>query len=66
MAAAVADYRPSRVPAATEKRPREDGPWMLELEPTPDLLAEADAAVYIANSQGGNRIHPVRRGEFAR
>ena len=41
MAAAVADYRPSRVPAPTEKRPRGDGPWMLELEPTPDLLAEA-------------------------
>ena len=41
MAAAVADYRPARVPAPTEKRPREDGPWMLELEPTPDLLAEA-------------------------
>lgn len=31
-----------------------------------DLLAEADAAVYIAKAQGGNRIHPVRRGEYAR
>ncbi len=41
MAAAVADYRPARNPGNTEKRPRGDGPWMLELEPTPDLLAEA-------------------------
>lgn len=31
-----------------------------------DLLAEADAAVYIAKAQGGNRVHPVRRGEYAR
>ena len=31
-----------------------------------DLLAEADAAVYIAKAHGGNRIHPVRRGEYAR
>ena len=41
MAAAVADYRPAGAPGNTEKRPRGDGPWMLELEPTPDLLAEA-------------------------
>jgi diguanylate cyclase (GGDEF)-like protein len=31
-----------------------------------DLLAEADAAVYIAKAQGGNRIHPVRKGKYAR
>jgi diguanylate cyclase (GGDEF)-like protein len=31
-----------------------------------DLLAEADAAVYIAKAHGGNRIHPVRKGEYAR
>ncbi len=31
-----------------------------------DLLAEADAAVYIAKAHGGNRIHPVRTGEYAR
>ncbi len=41
MAAAVADYRPAHSPGNAEKRPRGDGPWMLELEPTPDLLAEA-------------------------
>jgi len=43
MAAAVADYRPAHSPGRTEKRPRGDGPWTLELEPTPDLLAEAAA-----------------------
>ena len=41
MVAAVADYRPAHCPGKTDKRPRGDGPWMLELEPTPDLLAEA-------------------------
>jgi phosphopantothenoylcysteine decarboxylase/phosphopantothenate--cysteine ligase len=36
MAAAVADYRPSRT--APGKLPRRDRPLTLELEPTPDLL----------------------------
>lgn len=27
-----------------------------------DLLAEADAAVYIAKAQGGNRVHPIQKG----
>ncbi len=31
-----------------------------------DLLAEADAAVYIAKAHGGNTVHPVRTGEYAR
>ena len=44
MAAAVADYRPSKPADPLEKRPRQQGPWTLELEPTPDLLAEAAAA----------------------
>jgi phosphopantothenoylcysteine decarboxylase/phosphopantothenate--cysteine ligase len=41
MAAAVADYRP----AATQsgKRPKEDAPWSLELEPTVDVLRELAA-----------------------
>ena len=43
MAAAVADYRPARTAGISEKRARGDGPWKLELEPTPDLLAEAAA-----------------------
>jgi len=41
MAAAVADYRPARRPDPSRKRSRGDGPWLLELDPTPDLLAEA-------------------------
>ncbi len=43
MAAAVADYRPAQTPGPAEKRPRGDGPWKLDLETTPDLLAEAAA-----------------------
>jgi phosphopantothenoylcysteine decarboxylase/phosphopantothenate--cysteine ligase len=38
MAAAVADYRP--VQAETDKRPRADGVWQVELEPTADILGE--------------------------
>ncbi len=37
MAAAVADYRPRR--PHKSKLPRKDGPLVLELEPTPDLVA---------------------------
>lgn len=36
-AAAVSDFRPARFSPA--KRPRGDGAWMLELVPTPDILA---------------------------
>ena len=36
MAAAVADYRP--VETLEEKRPKDEGPWRLELEPTQDVL----------------------------
>jgi phosphopantothenoylcysteine decarboxylase/phosphopantothenate--cysteine ligase len=38
MAAAVADYRPAQ--AGSEKRSKDGDPWHLELEPTPDVLAE--------------------------
>jgi phosphopantothenoylcysteine decarboxylase/phosphopantothenate--cysteine ligase len=38
MAAAVADYRPA-VPA-DDKRPKDDDRWLVELEPTVDVLAE--------------------------
>lgn len=41
MAAAVADYRP-RLPA-TQKLPRRDATLVLELEPTPDLVAACAA-----------------------
>jgi phosphopantothenoylcysteine decarboxylase / phosphopantothenate---cysteine ligase len=36
MAAAVADYRPAR--ARETKRPKDERPWLLELEPTEDVL----------------------------
>ena len=38
MAAAVADYRPAV--AGEGKRPKDDAPWTVELEPTTDVLAE--------------------------
>src|SRR5262249_53598606 len=38
MAAAVADYRPSA--EREDKRPKDDDPWLIELEPTTDVLAE--------------------------
>jgi phosphopantothenoylcysteine decarboxylase/phosphopantothenate--cysteine ligase len=38
MTAAVADYRPAE--AGTDKRPRDEGVWRVELEPTADILAE--------------------------
>jgi phosphopantothenoylcysteine decarboxylase / phosphopantothenate---cysteine ligase len=37
MAAAVADYRPAE--ALEHKRPKDDEPWPVELEPTADVLA---------------------------
>jgi phosphopantothenoylcysteine decarboxylase/phosphopantothenate--cysteine ligase len=36
MSAAVADYRPARPSAA--KRPKTEEPWMVELEPTEDVV----------------------------
>jgi len=41
MAAAVADYRPAQ--AAEEKRPKDDRPWTVTLEPTTDVLRELGA-----------------------
>jgi phosphopantothenoylcysteine decarboxylase/phosphopantothenate--cysteine ligase len=41
MAAAVADYRPSKPEEG--KRPKSSEPWSLELEPTEDVLAELGA-----------------------
>ena len=37
MAAAVADYRPAE--ALENKRPKDERPWPLDLQPTPDVLA---------------------------
>jgi phosphopantothenoylcysteine decarboxylase/phosphopantothenate--cysteine ligase len=41
MAAAVADYRPTQ--AEEEKRPKDDRPWRVTLEPTTDVLRELGA-----------------------
>jgi phosphopantothenoylcysteine decarboxylase/phosphopantothenate--cysteine ligase len=41
MAAAVADYRPAE--AMQAKRPKDDQPWRLELEPTDDVLRAVTA-----------------------
>jgi phosphopantothenoylcysteine decarboxylase/phosphopantothenate--cysteine ligase len=41
MAAAVADYRPSA--AVEHKRPKDEQPWPVELEPTRDVLADLAA-----------------------
>jgi phosphopantothenoylcysteine decarboxylase/phosphopantothenate--cysteine ligase len=41
MAAAVADYRPAE--AEEGKRPKDDAPWTLTLEPTTDVLRELGA-----------------------
>ena len=41
MAAAVADYRP--VQADEEKRPKDDRPWTVTLEPTTDVLRDLGA-----------------------
>jgi phosphopantothenoylcysteine decarboxylase / phosphopantothenate---cysteine ligase len=41
MAAAVADYRPAE--AANGKRPKDDAPWTVTLEPTTDVLRELGA-----------------------
>ena len=42
MAAAVADYRPPS--PATTKRPKDGVPWIVELEPTTDVLASLGVA----------------------
>jgi phosphopantothenoylcysteine decarboxylase / phosphopantothenate---cysteine ligase len=42
MAAAVADYRPSA--PRIYKRPKDGGPWRIEVEATPDVLAAIGAA----------------------
>jgi phosphopantothenoylcysteine decarboxylase/phosphopantothenate--cysteine ligase len=43
MAAAIADYRPAEAEAG--KRPKDDEPWTVTLEPTTDVLRELGAGV---------------------
>ena len=52
MAAAVADFRPV---AAAETKLTRDGPLTLELEPTPDILAEVGRIVGRARQRPGRR-----------
>jgi phosphopantothenoylcysteine decarboxylase/phosphopantothenate--cysteine ligase len=57
MAAAVADFRPVR--PAERKFERGDG-LHLELEPTPDLLAEIGRIAHGLDSEGGRTREPLR------
>ena len=65
MAAAVADYRP--VGARTDKRPKDAAPWVVELEPTQDVLASlgerrtaAQVIVGFAADQGESGLARAR------
>ena len=65
MAAAVADYRPPT--SLAEKRPKDEAPWTVELEPTPDILAVLGAGhragqvlVGFAADGGGNGLERAR------
>src|SRR5690606_17556747 len=57
MAAAVADFRPTR-PAGTKLARGET--LTLELEPTPDLLAEVAAIVHGLDATGARTREPLR------
>lgn len=71
MAAAVADYRP---PApSTTKRPKDGVPWIVELEPTTDVLASLGAArrqdqvlVGFAADGSGSGLEPAREKRHAK
>ncbi len=60
MAAAVADYRPTEL-AQDQKISRTDRHWMLELEATPDLLAELDHLTRPAQVRIGFALEPADR-----
>jgi phosphopantothenoylcysteine decarboxylase/phosphopantothenate--cysteine ligase len=59
MAAAVADYRPAR--PADDGKLRRDGPVVLELEPTPDLLAGLAARTRADQVTIGFALEPAER-----
>lgn len=66
MAAAVADYKPRTKSAVRDQLPEEkikrsDTPLVLELEPTPDLLAEAAAASRPDQVLIGFALEPANR-----
>ena len=57
MAAAVADFRPIQ---AADRKLERGGRLTLELEPTPDLLAEIGRIAHGLDSQGGTTREPLR------
>ena len=57
MAAAVADFRPTR---AADRKLERGGGLALELEPTPDLLAEIGRIAHGLDSEGGATREPLR------
>jgi phosphopantothenoylcysteine decarboxylase/phosphopantothenate--cysteine ligase len=61
MAAAVADYRPAAPGSGKRKRGSER--WTLELEPTPDLVAELAAASRADQTIVGFALEPAERLE---
>ena len=61
MAAAVADYRPTA--ARSPKQTRGSVAWLLELEPTPDLVAELAAASREDQTIIGFALEPPERLE---
>src|SRR5580692_6952369 len=68
MAAAVADYRPAAAHATKIKRG--DGPFTLELEPTPDILAELGrekgSRILIGFAAETNNVAENARGKLLR
>lgn len=61
MAAAVADYRPTRVAQSHEKLRRENRNLTIELESTPDLLAECARARVAGQTLIGFALEPRDR-----
>ena len=57
MAAAVADFRPA---APADVKLVRGGPLMLELEPTPDILAEVARIAHGLDSTGARTRDPLR------
>ena len=59
MAAAVADFRPVRIPDAPRKIRRSDGTHSLELEPVPDLLAGLAELEHPEGTRVGFALEPT-------
>ena len=59
MAAAVADFRPVRIPDAPRKIRRSDGTHSLDLEPVPDLLAGLAELDHPGGTRVGFALEPA-------